>query len=92
MKFTIYRAAFNTESRGVGRFFSPQLQKGNDQVITLPDNSITALSRKAVVGLGTTIPDTAGLVPGVTISQFGNLNASATLINVAGVATMGGPK
>ena len=91
LKFTIYRAVFNTESRGVGRFFNPQLNEGNDQVITLPPNSITALSRKAVVGLGTTIPDTAGLVPGVTISQFGNLNASATLINVAGVATMGGP-
>jgi len=86
LKFTLYRAVFNTESRGVGRFFSPELQEGNDQIITLPENSITALSRKAVVGLGTTIPDTAGLVPGVTISQFGNLNASATLINVAGVA------
>ena len=91
MKFTIFQADFNTDTTGVARFFSPQLQEGNDQIITLPENSITALSRKAVVGLGTTIPDTAGLVPGVTISQFGNLNASATLINVAGVATMGGP-
>ena len=91
LKFTLYRAVFNTDTTGVGRFFSPQLQEGNDQIITLPDNSITALSKKAVVGLGVTIPDTAGLVPGVTISQFGNLNASATLINVAGVATMGGP-
>ena len=91
LKFTIFQADFNTDTTGVGRFFSPQLQEGNDQIITLPENSITALSRKAVVGLGTTIPDTDGLVPGVTISQFGNLNASATLINVAGVATMGGP-
>ena len=86
LKFTIFQAEFNTDTPGVARFFSPQLQEGNDQIITLPENSITALSRKAVVGLGTTIPDTAGLVPGVTISQFGNLNASATLINVAGVA------
>ena len=91
LKFTIFQAEFNTDTPGVSRFFSPQLQEGNDQIITLPENSITALSKKAVVGLGTTIPDTAGLVPGVTISQFGNLNASATLINVAGVATMGGP-
>ena len=91
LKFTIFQADFNTDTTGVARFFSPQLQEGNDQIITLPENSITALSKKAVVGLGTTIPDTAGLVPGVTISQFGNLNASATLINVAGVATMGGP-
>ncbi len=86
LKFTIFQADFNTDAVGVARFFSPQLQEGNDQIITLPENSITALSKKAVVGLGTTIPDTAGLVPGVTISQFGNLNASATLINVAGVA------
>ncbi len=91
LKFTIFQAQFNSETSGVGRFFSPQLQEGNDQIITLPENSITALSKKAVVGLGVTIPDTAGLIPGVTISQFGNLNASATLINVAGVATMGGP-
>ena len=27
-------------------------------------------------------------MPGVKIGQFGNLNASATLINVAGVATI----
>ena len=86
LKFTLFQAEFNTDTPGVARFFSPQLQEGNDQIITLPENSITALSRKAVVGLGVTIPDTAGLVPGVTISQFGNLNASATLINVAGVA------
>ena len=91
MKFTIFQAQFNTDTSGVARFFSPQLQEGNDQIITLPENSITALSKKAVVGLGTTIPDTAGLVPGVTISQFGNLNDSATLNNLARVATMGGP-
>ncbi|GIR01023.1 MAG: hypothetical protein CM15mP10_0860 [Actinomycetota bacterium] len=29
-------------------------------------------------------------MPGVKISQFGNLNASATLINTAGVATING--
>ena len=91
LKFVINRAEFNVDTPGVGRFFSPELKEGNDEIITLPENSITALSKKAVVGLGVTIPDTAGLVPGVTISQFGNLNASATLINVAGVATMGGP-
>ena len=91
LKFVIRRAVFNTNP-GVGRFFSPELKEGNDQIITLPDNSIQSLSRKAVVGLATalsTIP-TAGLVPGVTISQFDNLNASATLINIAGIATING--
>ena len=85
MKFTIRRAVFNTEP-SVARFFNSELSTGNDEVPTLPPNPITSLSKKAIVGLGVTIPDTAGLVPGVTISQFGNLNASATLVNIAGVA------
>ena len=85
MKFTIRRAVFNTEP-SVGRFFNPELSDGNGEIPSLVNNPITTLSRKAIVGLGVTIPDTAGLVPGVTISQFGNLNASATLVNVAGVA------
>jgi len=90
MKFTIRRAVFNTEP-SVGRFFNSELTAGNNEIPLLVDNAIKTLSKKAIVGLGVTIPDTAGLVPGVKISQFGNLNASATLINVAGVATMGGP-
>ena len=92
LKFTIRKAVFNTNA-GTARFFNPELAEGNDQIITLPDNSIQSLSRKAVVGLGTTIggdtsPVVAGLVPGVTISQFGNLNASATLTNITGIATV----
>ena len=45
-----------------------------------------------MVGLATALSTTpaAGLVPGVKISQFDNLNASATLINVAGIATING--
>jgi hypothetical protein len=85
MKFTIRRAVFNTEP-SVGRFFNSELTAGNNEIPLLVDNAIKTLSKKAIVGLGVTIPDTAGLVPGVKISQFGNLNASATLINVAGVA------
>jgi hypothetical protein len=85
MKFTIRRAVFNTEP-SVGRFFNSELTTGNNEIPLLVNNPIKTLSKKAIVGLGVTIPDTAGLVPGVKISQFGNLNASATLINVAGVA------
>ena len=91
MKFTIRRAVFNTEP-SVGRFFNSELSTGNDEVPTLPPNPITSLSKKAVVGLGSAILGTTpavGLVPGVTITQFDNLNASATLINTAGVAKIG---
>ena len=90
MKFTIRKAVFNTSS-SVGRFFNSELSTGNDEVPTLESNPIKTLGRKAIVGLGTTIPDTAGLVPGVKIGQFGNESATAKLINVAGVATVGGP-
>jgi len=91
LKFTIRKAVFNT-APGVGRFFSPELKEGNDQIIRLPENPIKVLSRKAVVGLGSTLPvqDVDGLVPGVTISQFDNLNASADLISIAGIATING--
>ena len=85
MKFVIRKAVFNT-APSVGRFFNSELATGNDEVPTLSDNPITTLGRKAIVGLGVTIPDTAGLVPGVFIGQFGNERATAQLINVAGVA------
>ena len=82
---------FNT-SPGVGRFFSPELKEGNDEIITLPENSIKSLSKKAIIGLSTALSTTpaTGLVPGVSIGQFDNLNASATLINTAGIATING--
>ena len=68
-------------------------QRVINEIPTLASNPITALSKKAVVGLGSALSTTpsAGLVPGVTISQFDNLNASATLINTAGVAKIGDP-
>jgi len=91
LKFTINKAVFNT-SPGVGRFFSPELKEGNDQIITLPENPIKTLSRKAIIGLSTALSTTpaAGLVPGVAIGQFDNLNVSANLINTAGIATING--
>ena len=90
MKFTIKKAVFNT-APSVGRFFNSELSTGNDEVSTLAVNPITSLSKKAVIGLATALSTTpaTGLVPGVNISQFDNLNASASLINTAGVAKIG---
>ena len=90
MKFTIRKAVFNT-APSVGRFFNSELIEGNQGIARLTNNNITSLSRKAVVGLATALSTTpaTGLVPGVNISQFDNLNASATLINTAGVAKIG---
>ena len=91
MKFTIRRAVFNTEP-SVGRFFNAESADDDEGINpNLQSNPIKTLGRKAIVGIGTTIPDTAALVPGVKIGQFGNDGASAQLINIAGVATVGGP-
>ena len=85
---------FNTEP-SVGRFFNPELSTGNDEIPTVSDliQSLLYLKRR-VVGLGTTIaggatsPLATGLAPGVKITQFGNLNASANLVATAGIATI----
>ena len=88
LKFTLYKAQFDT-TPGTGRFFNPDLSEGNNQIIKLEENGIEILSRKAVVGFGTTFASPAGFIPGVTITQDGNLNASAKLLNTAGIASVG---
>ena len=88
LKFTLYKAQFDT-TPGTARFFNPDLSEGNNQIIKLEENPIEILSRKAVVGFGTTFAIPAGLVPGVTITQDGNLHASAKLLNTAGIASVG---
>jgi len=88
LKFTLYKARFDT-TPGVARFFNPDLTEGNNQIITLEENAIQILSKKAVIGIGTTFGSPAGLVPGVTITQSGNSNASAKLLSTAGIASVG---
>mgnify|MGYP001176090435 CR=1 FL=1 len=88
LKMTLYAAQF-TNSTGIARFYNPKLDEGNKQIITLPENPIKILSKKATVGLGTTFAAPAGFIPGVTVTQEGNLTASAKLINTAGIASVG---
>lgn len=88
LKFTLYKAQFDT-TPGTARFFNPDLSEGNNQIITLEENAIEIYSRRAIVGLGTTFAAPTGLIPGVTITQSGNLNASAKLLNTAGIASVG---
>ena len=88
LKMTLNKAVFNTQP-GAARFFNPVLSEGNRQVITLSPNPIQILSRKAIVGLGTTFAAPTGLIPGVTITQSGNLSASAKLVSTAGIASVG---
>ena len=94
MKFILRKAKFNTGSPGTARFLNPDVSVANDLIKNLPKNSVEFLSRKATIGIGTTLPVadqsdfTTGLKPGVIIKQAGNESASATLLGVAGIATI----
>ena len=90
MKFILRKAKFNIGSPGTARFFNPDVSVANDLIKSLPKNSVEFLSRKATIGIGTTIPETAGLVPGVIIKQAANEEASATLLSISGIATING--
>ena len=73
--------------------FSPGISVANNLIESLPANSVKFLSKKATIGLGTFLPsETAGLIPGVIIKQAGNEEASATLLNISGIATINGSK
>ena len=89
MKFTMYKAKFNTR-RGVCRFYNPTLNRANSQIPKLVPNAIQSLSRKAIVGIGSTFAPQSGCKPGCTITQAGNLSAYAKLVNTAGIATING--
>ena len=96
MKFRLRKAKFNVGVPGTAQFFNPEISVGNDTIKNLPENSIEFLSRKATIGIGTTLPVTSqsdfatGLIPGVTIKQAANEGASANLLGVAGIATING--
>ena len=87
LKLTIYKAQFNTQP-GIVRFYNPELHKGNKQLVKLDKNPIETLSRRAVVGLGTTFVN-GDLTAGVTISQQGNMTATGILVSTAGAVAIG---
>jgi hypothetical protein len=87
LKLTIYKAQFNIQP-GIVRFYNPELHKGNKQLIKLDNNPIQTLSRRAVVGLGTTFVN-GDLTPGVTVSQQGNTTATGILVSTAGAVATG---
>ena len=85
LKYNIYRASFTNE--GVVRFFNPKLSVGNNKSTVTSTNSFTPLSKKIIVGLGSTGFDRTNVVPGVTLSQG---SATGTLIGIAGSITTSG--
>ena len=84
LKFTIYRANFNSSSGDVN-FFSPELNVGNSQIANLTQNALEMESKKVRLKLDQNVTD-LGLTLGNTILQDG-INVSGDYIDSAGSAT-----
>ena len=79
LKFRLNRANFDNE--GLVRFFNPKLSLKNKKVTVTGENQITALSKRTIVGFGSTGYNPTLVVPGVTITQG---TASGELIGIGG--------
>ena len=85
MKFTLYRAEF--ETAGTVEFYNPELTKGNNQIPTLAPDSLILGSRKIRVGLGTTVGDSYEM--GNIIIQDGTM-AEGNIVGSGGSITPSG--
>ena len=84
LKYRVNRANFVNE--GLVRFYNPKLSLGNKKVSVTGPNQIQTISKRIMVGLGSTGYDSSIITPGVTIVQG---SATATLIGIAGSITIG---
>jgi hypothetical protein len=90
LKLTLYRAKFVTGSSSV-RFYNPQLDIGNNQVVTLRPNPLDCISKSTLIGLGKSLTSTEvdGLVPGSPILQSNNSTFSSNLKSIVGSVGIG---
>ena len=84
LRYKLYRADF--VDQGLVRFFNPNLSISNKKVTVTGSNQLLPLSKKVVVGLGSTGFDSINVVPGVTIVQG---NATGTLTAIGGSIAIG---
>jgi hypothetical protein len=85
LKYRLYRADF-IANEGAVRYFNPKLDLGNEKLTVTGENQVLPLSKKIIVGLGSTGYDTTNVVPGVTLVQG---SATGKLIGIAGSITSG---
>ena len=73
LKLKLYRAEFVTTPTTV-RFYNPQLDIGNKQIVTLRNNPLDCISRSELVGIGKSLTsaEVSGLQSGVRILQQNN--------------------
>ena len=79
LKYKLYRASFVSE--GTVRFFNSDLAVGNNKFTVTSTNNFFPVSKRIIVGLGSTGFDRANVVPGVNLVQG---TATGTLIGLAG--------
>ena len=84
LKYRIYRANFVNE--GVVRYFNPVLSNKNKKVTVTGENQFVTLSKKVIVGLGSTGYNSSVIVPGIKLIQG---SATGTLTGIAGSITLG---
>jgi flagellar basal body rod protein FlgC len=84
LKYNLYRAEFVNE--GLLRFYNPKLSAKNKKVTVLPANGVLPLSKKIIVGLGSTGYSASTIVPGITLIQG---SATGTLTAIGGSITAG---
>ena len=90
LKFTLYRADFVTSPASF-RFYNPDLDIGNNQIVTLRKNPINAYSNSALIGLGKSLSasEQTSLGIGNTISQTTNTNFISNLRSLVGAVGIG---
>ncbi len=90
LKFTLYRADFSSGSGNV-RFYNPDLDIGNRQIVSLRRNPVDMVARNVLVGLGKSLTstETTALTNGITIIQENNPNFRAKLTNTLGAIGIG---
>jgi len=75
LKFTLNKAEFTAGTTGTVNFFNPELNIGNNELVGLSPNPLTALSKRVTLGLTSSIADsitTLGISTGVAIAQTGS--------------------
>jgi hypothetical protein len=90
LKLKLYRANFYQGETTV-RFYNPDLDIGNNQIVSLRPNPLDCISRSSLVGIAKSLTssEVSNLTPGVTILQSSNNNFSGKLKSVVGAIGIG---
>lgn len=90
LKLKLYRANFYVGESNV-RFYNPDLDIGNGQIVTLRPNPLECYSNSVLIGIAKSLTssEVTSLTPGVTILQNSNANFSGKLKSVVGAIGIG---